>query len=190
VGAPRHEIPAGTRFGAWTVVKRDISRKDESFWICLCDCGVEKSVRGHRLEYGKSKSCGCQQGKLLSANWAEKRAKRLEKPKEHRPSKIDKVNYFERFGRLFVEEAFPMVGKGGPSQRYWVCRCDCGMIVAVKAHSLAYGNTKSCGCKRVEGIQRQIAYLQSCLERAEEKQCEKAADQERICRATGVEWFT
>lgn len=32
----------------------------------------------------------------------------------------------------------------------WTCRCDCGNIVKVQSGHLRSGNTKSCGCRRVE----------------------------------------
>ena len=34
-------------------------------WLCKCDCGNTKNIRGYSLERGDSKSCGCQIGKHL-----------------------------------------------------------------------------------------------------------------------------
>lgn len=51
----------GKRFGRWVVIglspKRDKYRR--TYWICRCDCGVEKVVLGVHLKRGGSKSCGC-----------------------------------------------------------------------------------------------------------------------------------
>lgn len=50
----------GKRFGNWTVSGRDegyIGRKVK--WQCFCDCGTTRSVYGHDLRSGKSRSCGC-----------------------------------------------------------------------------------------------------------------------------------
>lgn len=47
----------GQKFGRWTVLKRDTSRK--SYYWCRCECGTERSVFGPTLKNGASKSCGC-----------------------------------------------------------------------------------------------------------------------------------
>lgn len=48
----------------------------------------------------------------------------------------------ERYGRLTV------IGFGGRRGRVltWVCRCDCGRSVTVRAANLVKGHTRSCGC--------------------------------------------
>lgn len=46
---------AGQSFGRWTVRHR-INGK---MWMCRCECGMERSVRGFTLTSGGSKSCGC-----------------------------------------------------------------------------------------------------------------------------------
>lgn len=50
----------GRRFGRLTVINRS-PRKDghTSWWICKCDCGNIKEVRGTSLKNGNTKSCGC-----------------------------------------------------------------------------------------------------------------------------------
>lgn len=49
----------GRRFSRWTVVEEVDKRGKESYWLCKCDCGVERSVSGNNLRAGKSTSCGC-----------------------------------------------------------------------------------------------------------------------------------
>lgn len=50
---------SGQRFGSLTVIKRAGSdKKGQSMWLCRCDCGNEKIIRGHDLK-GGTKSCGC-----------------------------------------------------------------------------------------------------------------------------------
>jgi len=54
----------------------------------------------------------------------------------------------QRFGRLLV------IGRGKTDKSgnsTWVCLCDCGAYRTVNAQSLCKGNTKSCGCLRLEG---------------------------------------
>lgn len=73
------------------------SRKDNSgaiMWLCKCDCGVEKEVRGNDLRSGKIKSCGClgKEKRLIATQ------------KRHSETKIkpykDLTN--QKFGRLLV----------------------------------------------------------------------------------------
>lgn len=52
----------------------------------------------------------------------------------------------KRFGRLVVERRYP--AKSNNNGAVWVCKCDCGVEVAVASNKLRYGNTKSCGCLR------------------------------------------
>ena len=48
----------GQRFGKLLVLERDITIKSrKSHWICMCECGNKKTVRGDSL--GKIRSCGC-----------------------------------------------------------------------------------------------------------------------------------
>lgn len=47
----------GRRFHVLTVLRRDESRP--KYWICRCDCGVEKSISHSNLIGGNTRSCGC-----------------------------------------------------------------------------------------------------------------------------------
>jgi hypothetical protein len=51
----------GQRFGRLTVLSYVGSdrNKQGSLWLCLCDCGVEKVVRGGALRSGDTTSCSC-----------------------------------------------------------------------------------------------------------------------------------
>lgn len=50
----------GKRFGRLVVLKRaDNTKKGQTYWLCKCDCGNTKIVRGTHLQAGKIKSCGC-----------------------------------------------------------------------------------------------------------------------------------
>lgn len=37
---------------------------------------------------------------------------------------------------------------------YWICRCECGKVVSVRAYNLTSGSTKSCGCLNMENIHK------------------------------------
>ena len=59
----------GERFGKLLVLRRDPGRKDGGnyFWICECDCGNRKSIRGTSLvKDGGTRSCGCDQRAVAS----------------------------------------------------------------------------------------------------------------------------
>lgn len=58
----------GKKFGLLTVIAKDENRttKQNIYWICQCDCGNQKSIRGTSLRAGEVKSCGCLQKKAAT----------------------------------------------------------------------------------------------------------------------------
>lgn len=48
----------GRKFGMLTVLKLDRTQNKRSYWLCKCECGVEKVIRGDCLKAGTI-SCGC-----------------------------------------------------------------------------------------------------------------------------------
>lgn len=57
----RHEL-LGKRFGNLTVTSlspRELWKSRCQYWLCKCDCGKEKHIRGIHLTTGKTISCGC-----------------------------------------------------------------------------------------------------------------------------------
>jgi len=50
----------GQKFGRLTAIRPDEKDKWGSLlWECLCDCGKIKTINGHLLRRGNTKSCGC-----------------------------------------------------------------------------------------------------------------------------------
>lgn len=54
----------GKIFGRWTVLDqvdppKNLTKKSQAHWLCLCSCGHKSIVLGYSLRSGKSKSCGC-----------------------------------------------------------------------------------------------------------------------------------
>ena len=47
------------------VLERAESIKNASTWLCKCDCGVVKRIRGQYLRNGDAVSCGCYQRKAV-----------------------------------------------------------------------------------------------------------------------------
>lgn len=58
----------GLKFGRWRVISR-AERLDHGhrYWLCECECGNTKSLRGTMLTSGASESCGCLRNELTSA---------------------------------------------------------------------------------------------------------------------------
>lgn len=51
---------SGTRIERLKVIMMDSKNKKQGvYWICKCDCGNKKSIRGDILRGGRVKSCGC-----------------------------------------------------------------------------------------------------------------------------------
>lgn len=57
----------GRRFGAWLVTSKFGQRDSSShlYWNCRCDCGTERTVMGHTLRGGQSRSCGCLTAEIM-----------------------------------------------------------------------------------------------------------------------------
>ena len=49
----------GKQFGRLVVKQKLDKRGKEWYWLCECECGNTKEVRGVSLREGKVKSCGC-----------------------------------------------------------------------------------------------------------------------------------
>lgn len=50
----------GEKFGRLSVVEKSHLRDGgKVMWVCVCDCGSTKVVRGTHLTLGKTTSCGC-----------------------------------------------------------------------------------------------------------------------------------
>jgi hypothetical protein len=124
----------GKRFGKLTVIKQDLSKiGGAAYWICKCDCGKTKSIRGDGLRNGTVINCGCEKKKKIFKN-------------------LDMVG--KRFGRLTVLERDMSKPSGRGYSSYWVCKCDCGKIKTISQSCLSQGKTKSCGCLRSEKVSK------------------------------------
>ncbi len=120
----------GMVFGRLTAIRQDMSLKGHSYWICLCSCGIQKSVREKSLMHAITKSCGC-----------------LNKDPFSR--KVEDLSG-RIFGKLTVirrDESKINIKKGS----YWICQCECGNMAYPSRKSLMDG-TRSCGC-----LQKDIA---------------------------------
>lgn len=62
------EEKPGARYGRLTVIERKENNKHKiAMYLCKCDCGNEKVIKGTALRNGTTKSCGCYQRDVASA---------------------------------------------------------------------------------------------------------------------------
>lgn len=52
-------VKVGDKYNRLTVLQREKSANGFSMWLCQCECGNQKIVRGYSLTSGHTKSCGC-----------------------------------------------------------------------------------------------------------------------------------
>ena len=55
----RCDVKVGDRFGMLTVLRRGENLGNYVAWVCRCDCGNEKLIRGQALVRHATRSCGC-----------------------------------------------------------------------------------------------------------------------------------
>lgn len=116
---------SGMTFGKLAVVKRVPGNR--VMWLCQCQCGRKATVTAGSLVRG-TKSCGCL---------------------KHRPSTRRRDLTGTTFGRLTAV----CVAKDRLHERLaWECICGCGRKLTVTQNALQRGNTKSCGCLKLEMI--------------------------------------
>lgn len=65
----------GKRFGRLVVLKRASKPGDRVRWLCKCDCGVKKEVRGYNITSGHTKSCGCLNKEIITKHGYYKKGK-------------------------------------------------------------------------------------------------------------------
>lgn len=129
------------RFGSLLVIKQDSERgaSGEIKWICKCDCGNIKSIKGAALRSGNTKSCGCLHKKQLS--------------ERNKKNSLDLTG--QKFGKLTVIKRSGKVNQYGV---YWLCECSCKEknIVEVLATNLKNNRILSCGCTKTSHGEEQI----------------------------------
>ena len=61
----------GQKFGRWVVLARaNTVKSGHRYWLCRCECGVEREVAANHLQSGKSQSCGCLKTEMASKRHA------------------------------------------------------------------------------------------------------------------------
>src|SRR5207244_3484836 len=109
------------KYGRLTAIRYAGSvNNSDSLWACKCDCGVEVVVRLSCLTMKRTQSCGCLRRDDISG---------------------------QKFNRL---TAIKFVGVNTRQQALWECLCECGNNCIVLATNLRKGNTRSCGCFKLD----------------------------------------
>lgn len=112
-------------FGKLTVLKRAENTKDgRSQWLCKCECGNTKVIKGKYLLNGDTKSCGCL---------------------KHSEPVIKEINIGTKVGRFTVIKQADKTIKGLPQ---WLCQCECGNTKIIPETSLKNKRILSCGCSK------------------------------------------
>lgn len=57
----RREVNPGDRYNRFTVINEVSPTKWGRYFLCKCDCGIEKAIMMKHLVHGNTKSCGCLQ---------------------------------------------------------------------------------------------------------------------------------
>ena len=135
---PIAEDLTGRTFGELTVLERDFTRKKETAWKCICTCGNTRTVLASKLKSGRVKSCGCLAKKSGVYNAIDLKGR--------------------VFGRLTAIEKTDLRTKSGSV--IWKCKCECGNDFQTSEDNLMQGNSKSCGCLRVEHGKELVNQLQ------------------------------
>lgn len=113
----------GNKYGKLIVlekVPRPEGRPAGAYWLCQCECGNQKVIRGADLRAGSVNSCGCLYGKH---------------------SIIDETG--KHYGKLTVISQTENREFGSVK---WLCKCECGNYCEVAGDALRQGQTQSCGC--------------------------------------------
>lgn len=108
----------GNTYGSWTVLGRAADRNNRVHWLCRCTCGAEIPVATASLVRGLSTQC--------------------------RPCGTRRHDHT---GQVFAQ--WTVLGRHGTDDTpragsYWLCRCTCGAVHAVRGDALRNGLSRSC----------------------------------------------
>jgi hypothetical protein len=138
----------GRVFGRLAVIAREGSTESvphRPLWRCRCTCGQERVVLGKSLLSERTRSCGCLRTEMFRTMSAAQPRRRQGRRAADLAGRT--------FGRLTVVERAGSTDGARP-RPLWRCTCVCGREVLARAASLRAGDTRSCGCLRVDTPKR------------------------------------
>ena len=126
------------RFGRLTALFPviNMAHQNNTYWMCVCDCGNMVVRSRSSLIGGKAESCGCLH---------------IENTKKFH-EKLREEMIGQKYGKLVVNSLYEI--KDGKA--HYECYCDCGNKTPVIATSSALrsGRIKSCGCAKKDAAQK------------------------------------
>ena len=133
----------GQSFGRLKVLSHHSTEKGGKRYLCQCDCGRQKIIRGSSLTAGLSQSCGSHSS---FSGGVENQKKAGASRKVYYFEKA-KLSIGEKYGRLLIKGIFSCPKKRSNRP---VCLCDCGKETVQYYADLKSGKVISCGCYRTE----------------------------------------
>ena len=134
MGRPAIDM-TGKQIYMLTVLNRDNSKPlgQGAWWLCQCECGNIKSIRGGDLRTGRVRSCGCYNKQI------------------NRELHLHDLTG-QTFGYLTVIKNLNKTTIN--RHNIWLCQCKCGTQLEVSSDHLITGNTQSCGCLHSKGEEK------------------------------------
>jgi len=130
----------GKTFGRLVVIA-EAPNRNGVMWLCRCECGNEKIVSANSLRQKNTQSCGCLLKIVCQTRKRPEACNNFGIPIFSRKAKDISG---QRFGRLTAQS----VAKRSRGGLEWLCDCDCGKQIVVRAVMLRFGAVNSCGCSR------------------------------------------
>lgn len=166
----KYDDLTNNKYGKLTVLKRSddwigSNGHRHITWLCQCECGATKVIKGASLKAGYNKSCGCSQygSGIVKNMWDEYKAlnpkmvldnvqlnikEPLKPPKVKRKgsNQLDNIKGKSFGWWVVLERGNDRYYANGAKVTTWICQCKCGQKKEVPARDLKRGVSKSCGC--------------------------------------------
>ena len=124
------------KFGYLTAIKKASSRSGKTYWVCRCECGIEKEIQTSHLTSGAITSCGCKKTETAMSR--------------HETSKICAI-----CGKEFISQSHKRIYcfECSPDQSLSSSDYQKAKKRAIKHHLVKYkgGKCERCGYDKCEG---------------------------------------
>lgn len=179
------------RFGTWLVINTAPRRNNTIYYLCKCDCGIEKEVSKKSLKAGTNKNCGCLRTKDLTnkqiGHWQvlnkvnnpgatkynckcicgiqkEVSASSLLNNKSLSCGCVNKTE-------SLLNQVFHKLTALSYQQGKYNCKCECGNYINVEPFNLINNKVRSCGCIKKPNLINQKFNMLIVTSLNEERSC-------------------